>query len=108
MHQMGFSSINNTFFGKRTHAVMFGKPLCGRPIPAEQIRVHAMMSNRGCGSARPLPIRSAIGTSSTAAMVWEMLWGDAVISLSPRNHIPQLTHNVATTKLIAAKMIRTV
>lgn len=30
-----------------THAVMFGKPETGRPIPAEQIRAVTMMSNLG-------------------------------------------------------------
>lgn len=73
----------------RTHAVIFGKPETGRPIPAEQISAVAcklyqrnkvrgdekltMMSNRGCGSSSDSPIRVAIGTSSTAAIVCEIL-----------------------------------
>lgn len=55
------------------HAVMLGKPETGRPIPAEQISAVAMMSNLGCGSSKESPIRVAMGTSKTAAIVCEML-----------------------------------
>lgn len=56
-----------------THAVMLGKPETGRPIPAEQISAVAMMSNLGWGSSKESPIRVAMGTSRTAAIVCEML-----------------------------------
>jgi hypothetical protein len=54
-------------------AVMLGNPDTGNPIPAEHIRAVAMINKRGCGSSRDSPIRVAMGTSNTAAMVWEIL-----------------------------------
>lgn len=67
------SAMSNTHAVASTHAVMLGKPETGRPIPAEQMRAVAMISRRGCGSGSELPMRSAMGTRRTAAMVCEML-----------------------------------
>lgn len=70
----GLVSIKRTMrMEDETHAVMFGKPDTGRPMPAEQMRAVAMMSKRGWGSSSDSPIREAMGTSRTAAIVWEIL-----------------------------------
>ena len=56
-----------------THAVWFGKPETGMPMPVEQMR--PVMKMRRLDLSPPgmlFPTCCAIGTSSTLAMVWLM------------------------------------
>lgn len=66
-----------------------------------------MINNLGCGSSIALPIFSAIGTRSTAAIVWEMLFL-GVRLLTGKSPPKVETHNVAITKAIPEKKIRIV
>jgi hypothetical protein len=54
----------------RTHAVWFGNPDTGIPIPVEQINPVKKMSRFEWFPGRFFPTSFAMGTSSTLAMVW--------------------------------------
>lgn len=68
-------------------AVIFGKPLVGKPIAALHINTEAITSKFGCGCGIPLPTLCTSGRKMSAATVCDM--------------------NVATTNMMAANVIST-
>ena len=72
--------------GRDTHAVWFGKPETGMPMPVEHSRPVRKMSSRAWLPSRFEPTSEAIGTSRTLAIVWlmnvETTYGVCVIVLS--------------------------